>query len=141
MNDLVLRAIQVVISAFGDKIDRSGNLMVLHSLRVGLEGKTSDEQIVGFLHDVIEDTALILEGLREFGFSEGQVEAIDALTRREGETYGDFILRVSKNPLAVLVKLSDLKDNLSRLDQLPEDEAFRLRRRYRAAAVMLNDYL
>jgi len=37
-------------------------------------GKTESEQIVGLLHDVVEDTALTLQDLREAGFPQEIVD-------------------------------------------------------------------
>ena len=41
------------------------------------------------------------------------VEAIDAISRRlTDKTYPEYIERVAQNPLALRVKLADLRDNL-----------------------------
>ena len=61
-------------------------------------------------------------------------EAVDALSRREGEVYTDYIERVSAHPLAVEVKRADIGDNLARIDEIT-DRAVRveLQKRYVAA--------
>ena len=41
------------------------------------------------------------------------IGAIDSITRRENETYTNYILRLAINPIAKIVKLADLEDNLS----------------------------
>lgn len=63
------------------------------------------------------------------------MDAVDALTRRTGETYSEYILRVKKNPTAVTVKLADLAHNLdeSRCGGLPDS----LRARYEKAVRVL----
>ena len=71
-------------------------------------------QIVALLHDTVEGGVVTLEEIeRKFGF---QIRvAVDALTRRkgEGELYlTHYIPRVSLNPLAKVVKMADLYDNL-----------------------------
>lgn len=74
------------------------------------EGRT-----VAWLHDVVEDTKVTLQDLGEV-FSSLIIEAIDAITKREGESYLDSILRVKKNPIATRVKIADLKHNISSLN-------------------------
>ena len=44
--------------------------------------------------------------------------AVDAISRREGEAWAEYIQRVAANPLARQVKISDLIDN-SNLARLP----------------------
>ena len=40
------------------------------------------------------------------------IAAVDALTKRDGESYEAFISRLSTNPLARRVKLADLEHNM-----------------------------
>jgi hypothetical protein len=75
-----------------------------------LDGET--EQIVGVLHDVVEDSATTLDDLRHMGYTEAIVKAVDHLSRREDETYEQFVKRAAANPLARRVKLADLEDNM-----------------------------
>jgi len=42
------------------------------------------------LHDVVEDTEWMFEGLRKEGIDEALIEALDCLTRRAGESYREF---------------------------------------------------
>ena len=78
-------------------------------------------QAVAYLHDVIEDIPEATLGfLREIGFPENIVNSVDSITRRDGESYFQYIIRVSKNPMAKDVKLFDLKHNTS-LDRVLYD--------------------
>lgn len=54
----------------------------------------------------------------ELGFAESVLEALDAVTRREGESYEDFVKRAAKNPIGRNVKRADLLDNLN-LSRIP----------------------
>lgn len=81
---------------------------------------TSPEtRIVAVLHDVVEDSPehdkWTFERLREAGFSEQVVEAVDCVTSRADEPYEDFIARCSRNEIAREVKLGDLEDNMNLL--------------------------
>ena len=95
---------------------------------------------VAALHDVVEDSTLTLHDLKEQGFPQVVVEAVDALTRREGEAYEDCIERVSKNVLATRVKRADLENNLDvrRLLHVTTSDLGRLER-YRKAWERLRD--
>lgn len=42
---------------------------------------------MAWLHDVVEDTDTTLDNLRGAGLSEDVVQAVDAMTHREGEDY------------------------------------------------------
>ena len=54
MSDLQ-SAIQIAVSAHAGQTDKGGNPYILHPLRVMQSLKTTDEMIVGVLHDVVED--------------------------------------------------------------------------------------
>ena len=72
--------------------------------------------------------------LRQEGFPEEIVRAIDCLTRRDDEPYPTMIERIASNPLARRVKLADLADNLDllRLSELDQSEFEGLQMRLRA---------
>lgn len=117
----------------------SGEPFVLHPLRVAqaIERNpiVSDEvTLAAVLHDVVEDTPATLHDLREAGFSQYVVDMVDALSRRPGETYTQFIERVRRfNGGAAWIKLADIRDNLRTLP--PEYKS--LRKRYLKAIKVL----
>ncbi len=93
-----------------------GEPFILHPMRVmlGVEGDAGDaERVVAVLHDVVEDTACTLDDLRRAGYPGTVVDALDRLTRRDGEPYEEYIGRVAPDPVARRVKLADLTDNLA----------------------------
>lgn len=67
--------------------------------------------IVAFLHDIVEDTSVLLDDLKEL-FSEEVVEAVACLTKIEGQSYEDYIDIVKSNKLALHVKIADTMCNL-----------------------------
>ena len=127
-------AILLAARAHRGQVDKAGEPYILHPLRVMLRLKDEADRIAAVLHDVIEDTGITEESLRDQGYSEEVLGALDALTRRQGESYADFIERVAGNPLARRVKLADLADNLdaSRLLEITPKDRERLAR-YQAA--------
>ena len=95
--------------------DKAGAPYILHPLRVMLSlGPNASEsaRIAAVLHDVVEDCGVTLEELSQLGVSPDALRAIDGVTRRETETYDDFIARLTPDALARQVKLADLCDNL-----------------------------
>ncbi len=109
---------------------------ILHPLRVMARVDTDAERVVAILHDAVEQGSdrISLARLREAGFPEGIVEAIDRLTRRDGEAYDEFIERLAPNALARRVKLADLAENLDLLRRsvLTHDDFEGLQMRLRA---------
>ena len=77
-----------------------------------------------------------LERLADEGFPESVLRAIDALSKRDGESYDDFLARVEAEPLATRVKLLDLADNadLSRLASPTDADRARVEKYRRAIA-------
>ena len=120
------KAIEIAVEAHRGQLDKAGKIYILHPMRVMLRGKNETEQIIGILHDVVEDTPITIEMLRKEGFSEDILVALECITKQEGEEYGHFINRILKNPLATQVKLYDIEDNMNRERipyPTPKDEA------------------
>lgn len=132
--NLLNRAVALAAEAHLDQRDKAGAPYLLHPLRAMLRAATPDERLVAALHDVLEDSSWTAEGLRREGFPRHVVRAVERLTRREGESYDEFIERVAGDGLALQVKLLDLEDNadLGRIaNPSAEDEA--RARKYRSA--------
>jgi (p)ppGpp synthase/HD superfamily hydrolase len=107
------RAIEIATDAHRGQLDKAGNEYIGHPLRVMAMGRTTEEKIVGVLHDVVEDSAWTFEQLAAEGFSAEVIEALRCVTKlSETEPYDKFIARIKHNPLAVAVKLNDLTDNM-----------------------------
>ena len=75
--------------------------------------------MAGFLHDVLEDTDIPAEVIKDL-FGESILQAVTALTRRDDEDYFAFIRRAKENSIAAKVKMADLRHNsdLSRIAQV-----------------------
>jgi (p)ppGpp synthase/HD superfamily hydrolase len=134
-------AIVLAASAHAGQTDKAGAPYILHPLRVMGAQATHDARVVAIFHDVLEDCpGWNLDRLAAQGFTPAQVSALDALTKRSGESsdYMAFIRRVSANLLARSVKLADLRDNLDigRLPRLSEADVSRINK-YKAALAFL----
>lgn len=134
------RAIAIATEAHAGQRDKVGEAYILHPLRVMLAVRTPEERMVGVLHDVVEDSSWTLDALRQEGFSHEVVEAVDAVSRREGEDYFDFVRRAGANPLARPVKVADLRDNLD-LTRIaaPTQQDYDRCERYRQALELLGE--
>lgn len=129
------KAIEIATLAHKGQIDKAGEDYINHPLRVMSAGKTENEKIVGVLHDVIEDTDWTFEQLEKEGFSEEIISALRCVTKlSEDEPYDDFIARVKTNPLAIVVKINDLTDNMDirRLTSINDVDIKRLKKYHKA---------
>ena len=122
------RAIELAKQHHEGQTDKAGKPYIEHPLRVMNQVESEEEKIVAVLHDIVEDTDISLDDLRNEGFSEEVVSAVECLTKQDGENYDSYIERISFNPLAVKIKLADLEDNrdLTRLPQVTDKDLERL---------------
>lgn len=125
------------------QIDKAGSPYLLHPLRVMLNlgpTATEEERMAALLHDIVEDTDITFEALRQAGYPQAVIEAVEHLTKRpeEENDYEAAIRRVVLNPIARKVKLADLQDNLdlTRIASPTEKDHARLEK-YRKAREFL----
>ncbi len=128
------RAIEIAVSAHKGQADKAGAPYVLHPLRVMMSLVTEEERIVGILHDVVEDSDWTFERLRDEGFSETVLDALQSVTAMRGEAYEHFIERARANAIGRRVKIADVTDNLDlRRIMEPTERDFERLKKYRAA--------
>jgi GTP diphosphokinase / guanosine-3',5'-bis(diphosphate) 3'-diphosphatase len=122
------RAIAIASGAHAGQVDKAGQPYILHPLRVMLRMTSAAERIVAVLHDVVEDSEVTLELLRAEGFSSEVISAVDALTKREGESRAEAAYRAKQDSIARMVKLADNAENmdLSRIAEPTERDFARL---------------
>lgn len=121
----------------------SGEPYIIHPLSVAaiLVGLGMDSQSVmaGLLHDVVEDTDWTLEQLEAEGFPPESMEALGLLTHPEGQPYMEYVAGLRHNPVAVKVKLADLRHNsdFTRLSAVTAGQRARLEQKYAPAFALL----
>lgn len=127
-------AITIAAQAHKGETDKAGACYILHPIRLMMKMKTESEMMAAVLHDVVEDTDWAIEMLREQGFSEEVLEAVECLTKRSEESYEEFIERAGTNPIARRVKIADLEDNMDvkRLETLTDEDVERIAKYLRA---------
>lgn len=132
-SELIEKALEIAICAHKGQLDLDGKPVILHPLTVGLMGTCTDEIVVGFLHDVVEDSDYTFEYLLEQGIPAHIVDTLRLLTHAKTEpthivdtlrllthakteTYDTYLERIatSGDRLAIVTKWHDLTHNLER---------------------------
>lgn len=130
------KAYLIVSDAFKDKVDKAGKPYIYHLIRVAnrINQNLDFEEIkilttIALLHDIIEDTDWTEEDMSK-EFPKEVVDAVLLLTKIPGQKYEDYISNLSSNIYSVIVKISDLEDNmdLTRLPHLGDYEIKRLKK-------------
>ena len=122
--------------------DKSGRPYINHPERVAAMVRASGgdwvQESAAWLHDAIEDTGITADSMLRLGVPSLVVELVEVLTHQEHESNQDYWRSIRANPRALVVKLSDIYDNLdpSRLCYLDAATQSRLRTKY--ANAMLN---
>lgn len=118
------RAIEIAVNAHAGQTDKAGETYILHPLRVMLEQDSEAAMIAAILHDVVEDSDWTVAELKEetVDFPEESIEAIELLTKSDGQSYEKFVSEAATHPIAQSVKQSDIEDNmgLTRLDDIDD---------------------
>jgi (p)ppGpp synthase/HD superfamily hydrolase len=142
-HDDLERAIAVAARAFDGRVDRQGQPYIAHAIRVTLDVDSDDERVVAMLHDVFEWGTVTLREFHAERFPKRIVDAVDALTKRRGESLAEHAARVRASDLALAVKVADLRDNALpwRLDALDAPTRARLVAMYRETAALLGSSL
>lgn len=109
---LIQAALAYATQAFEGVVDKQGVPYIEHCKAVANGVDSPTLKAAALLHDVIEDTATTADELLHHGFSASVVTLVEAVTRRDNETYEEFIYRVKKSgPDAVALKLADIGHN------------------------------
>ncbi|MBC7545976.1 MAG: HD domain-containing protein [Candidatus Sericytochromatia bacterium] len=128
------QAVALAAQAHLGQLDKAGAPYILHPLRVMFRCQSDEARMAAVLHDVVEDTPITLDDLRQRGFADSVVAAVDRLTRSPDETYEAFIDRVKTDPIALEVKIADLEDNMDvRRMADPQPKDFERLAKYRRA--------
>lgn len=103
--------------AHAHQTDRFGGRMVDHLARVASAVPPSARS-VAWLHDILERTSTDLGALRSSGLTPMEEAALRLLTRRDGEPYETYTLRLafargSDGRLARTIKRADLDDHIA----------------------------
>ena len=131
---------EVATARHEGQTDKAGQPYIRHPERVAARLRSPEEQVVGWLHDTVEDTGYTL-AQAEAQFGPETAAALDAVSRRPLEEWNQYLIRVKEHPVAKLVKISDLIDNsnLSRLNAVTLKDVERQAKYNRALRFLMTE--
>lgn len=128
-----------MLKAHKGQKDKAGKAYFWHPINVALGVKGIKIKTVALLHDVLEDSDLYT--VDDFWFLDPvQKEALLLMTHDKTVDYLDYVKAIKTNPIARVVKLSDLKQNsnLNRLKKVTKKDIKR-KEKYRKAQQILEE--
>jgi guanosine-3',5'-bis(diphosphate) 3'-pyrophosphohydrolase len=121
VKQIIASAIEFAVRHHDGQFDKGGHPYILHPLKVMYKLKSDDEELnaIAVLHDVIEDSP-VFKGRHDAGYYELEyigmtrrvIEAVRLLTKAPDQDYDDYIDAICYNKDAILVKMSDLRQNM-----------------------------
>lgn len=137
--ELTKKALKLCFEAHKDQVDKTGIPYVFHPYHLAEQMKDETTTIVALLHDVVEDTELTFDDLKEYPIE--VIEALKLLTHDPNVEYMDYVKEIAKNEIARTVKIADLTHNsdLTRLDIIDE-KALKRKEKYTKAYNYLINY-
>jgi hypothetical protein len=105
-------AVFLATTLFQGMLDGSDAPYIGHLIRTGQGMRDKNRRYLGYLHDLVENIkGWTFKDLEKVGFDRRDLAALDAVTKRPGEKYFDFITRIGTNADAIDIKMSDIADN------------------------------
>lgn len=134
------KAMQIAYEAHHGQVDLGDMPYILHPVHLAEQMEDEISCAAALLHDVVEDTSVTMEQLRQL-FPKEVTEVVALLTHREDEDYYDYVRRIKDHPVAKKIKLADLDHNSDRnrwtAAKIPEDKQQRLKIKYEKARSIL----
>ena len=123
------KAIHIAVNTHYKQTDKGGEPYIFHPLRVMDACASLEARIVAILHDVVEDTDITIEMLRQ-EFPPQIIEALKLLIHNPDVPYMDYVASIKTNSIAREVKIADLRDNskISRLSMITNKAIERLKK-------------
>lgn len=144
-DELIYKSLEIVTKVFSDKVDKGGFPYIIHLLKVYSGVSDYTEKVCALLHDIIEDTDVTYDDLRNVGYNEEIIDILTILTKLKGEDYRDYIKRIidSNNYHAMNIKLADLRHNMdsNRIKNPTTNDMERITKRYAPAYEKISNKL
>ena len=137
------KALQIARKAHEGQKDKCGVDYIEHPIAVAAYCDSGIVKTAALLHDVVEDSDITLEALREAGIDDEIVKAVDCLTKRSGEGEDVYFARLAAdgngNRIAAAVKFADMRHNSdkSRWPTDKQDKAEENYQKYHGRAMRL----
>lgn len=144
-NPRVRKALEIAEKAHAEQIDKAGVEYIYHPMTVAFNCGDNDSAIItALLHDIVEDTAITFDDLKEtVPLTDEELNALKLLTHDKATPYLDYVQRIKSNELAKRIKIADLEHNsdLSRIPKeiLTEKDFSRVEKYKRALKILRGD--
>ena len=119
----LLDVVKLATEAHKGQTRWNGDPFILHPLRVAFLVMQDFPHIMvvsaAVLHDTVEDTRLTLADIPQSGVLR---ELVDAVTKRDGESKVDAVMRLADNEYALRIKMADRLDNILDSDKTKLNE-------------------
>ena len=120
---MVIQARELSKLIHQEQTDQEGNPHYEYLNALAGDCYFDEMKAVAYLQDAVEhqpDRISIGDIRRQFGDEIG--DAVDAITRRPRERSEDYYVRLKQNPLALGVKMKDLRRRIAELEKTDADE-------------------
>lgn len=129
------KAIAIASQTHFGQFDRGGRPYILHPLHLMNQFMFDPElAAIAVLHDVIEDSSLNIEYFKLERYSQRVIDALDLLTHKDGDSYEEYIAKISTNYDAIRVKRKDIEHNsdVTRLKRVKDNDLKRIEKYHKA---------
>ena len=128
-------AIQIAVNAHAEQFDKGGKPYILHPLHL-MKQLLFDPELaaIAVLHDVVEDSNITFEKLKQAGMSDRVIAALKLLTHQPKQLYDDYVQQICTNYDAIRVKRKDLEHNsdITRLRGIAQKDLIRMQKYHKA---------
>lgn len=108
--DFLDRAIKVAVNAHMGKFDENGRPRVLKNMRMmGMLEHDMELASIAVMFDVLEYSWYNYKNLEQTGFSKRILDGVEALTRKQGQSFDAYMEQVCSNIDAARVKLYEVE--------------------------------
>ena len=129
------RSMALVKALFNDKSDKAHKNYMDHLRHVSNDFKNPRLKSMALMHDVLEDTSVTREDLRNLGYDHDFITVLEILTNTY-DSYDEYIDHIvaSNNKNALAIKLKDLLHNMDllRLEKVTEKDLQRTKKYIKA---------
>lgn len=143
-NEMLSNALKLMVDSHHGQYDKGGMPYCCHCLKVMHYTRSEDRevQMIAVMHDLIEDTDITYQELRDRGFTDRVIEGVRCMTKVKGETAEEYFAKVASNKDSVIVKMADLRHNsdIRRLKGVTEKDIKRIEK-YQRMYERLKEYL
>ncbi|WP_265456003.1 GTP pyrophosphokinase [Enterococcus sp. HY326] len=139
--DFVEVAEKIAKEAYHNQVDNQGYPYFIHTKAVATLCSKPNEKAVAYLHDVLEYTSLTIADLKAAAIPQKVIDAVVVLTRKEEETLFEYLDRIKKNNLAMIITLAsiDLRIEAAHTKDFTTQDFVRVERYQQARRYLLDE--